>query len=232
MITSQPTGDPKIDTETDARNIVQTVRKFNEHYLTNNKNNFSDWFQKQDKQRRNDLPKVKDKATWFLAQDICLVALFKSYFKDNSINPAHPDVEVMEGWRYGHTVPILFWWMREYGNSDGFNHWLKSTGKPYKEKKSKYDLLQTFYELDQLMLDYNVSSKELDSASWYEVGLVTRHKSQKQWVKPAKGWVSSWLGESGEAPDACTENPYHVLWGESDEAPDACTGNPYHVPLD
>ena len=93
----------------------------------------------------------------------------------------------MKKWRLSHhNVPTLFSWMHIYGQNPEFKQWLlanygmdsfcKEDGRssllypPFGEYIQKWmkpyteaDFQQTYYYLDQLMLDYNSGSGDLDS---------------------------------------------------------------------
>ena len=179
--------------------MLGRVRVFYTNYLLTSqkpqlKKRFSDWFhvdKDSDGSRigpsghdRQNLNIVVEKAGWFLKESARLVRLFERYFNERQIKPIRPDVDMMESWRRTmHTVPILFWWMHEYGKTDDFHAWLTKRSESY-IGAGRYDLLyglheaippswtkpyteadlrQTFYYLDQLMLDYNSGSGDLDS---------------------------------------------------------------------
>ena len=194
----------QIDIETRAINMLEKVRVFYTYYLLTSqkpelKKRFSDWFhvdKDSDGSRigpsghdRQNLKIVVEKAGWFLNESARLVRLFERYFNERQIKNTHPNVSIMESWRQTmHTVPILFWWMHEYGKTDDFHAWLTKRSESY-IGAGRYDLLyglheaippswmkpyteadlrQTFYYLDQLMLDYNHGSKDPDQLNVYE----------------------------------------------------------------
>ena len=195
----------QIDIETRAINMLEKVRVFYTYYLLTSqkpelKKRFSDWFhvdKDSDGSRigpsghdRQNLKIVVEKAGWFLNESARLVRLFERYFNERQIKNTHTNVSIMESWRQTmHTVPILFWWMHEYGKTDDFHAWLTKRSESYigagrydllyPPSNSEYiqkwmkpyteaDLRQTFYYLDQLMLDYNHGSKDPDQLNVYE----------------------------------------------------------------